>query len=82
MPQVVKTKTMGNHANGDTGLNNWIRGFKAVLNAGESPQRTPKGTAINVAMPKPTITVRIEIPIWSKKVRHMVVGRSADPGWS
>src|SRR5690606_2971399 len=65
MPQVVKTKTMGNHASGLTGLKSWMRGLTAVLNPGEMPQSTPRGTARRVATRKPMATVRREMEIWS-----------------
>ena len=58
----------GSHANGLTGLNIWMNGFMAALTQGLMPHRTPTGTAINVAIPKPKNTVPRLVKIWSTNV--------------
>ena len=60
--------TIGNHANGDTGLNVWIRGFSAVYKVVLKPQTIPIGMAIKLANKNPVITVTILVSTWSKKV--------------
>ena len=55
--------TIGNQANGETGLKIWINGFSAEFAVGESPAKIPNGTAKNVAIRKPKKTVLIDVQI-------------------
>ncbi len=60
--------TSGSQARGETGLNIWIRGFKALITVLLNPQITPIGSATSEAMTNPINTVFRLVIIWSMYV--------------